>query len=130
MIWDIEKFGQWEGSGKEKFTQAQLDFSPVTSAPYFNEECGIKFTKPETLEENLKTFLDKLDSFSPRAYIENNLTLASQAKAFIKIYATDLGVSETELKDQSLRSTRIWQNATLPFRARIWTKDVIRRFIS
>lgn len=129
LVWDIEKFGQWEGGSQAGFSAAQLNFSPVTAAPYFNETCGLKFTDGKKLSEHLTEFLDKLWTFSPHAYIENNLSLKKQAAAFLEIFKTELGTTDKQLMDNSLLSSKRWQNATLTFKLMTQIKDAVRRII-
>ena len=129
LVWDIERFGQWEGSSQTAFSTAQLNFSPVTAAPYFNQTCGTKFTNPINLEEQLVKFLDNLQAFTPRLYIENNLSLKKQAEAFLEIFKLDLGATENQLRDTTLLSNRSWQNNNLTFKLVTQLKDAIRRII-
>ena len=129
LVWDVEKFGQWEGQGRTFFSAEQLNFSPVTSAPYFNETCGVKFTQDTELDERLKEFLGHLPTFSPRLYIENNLSLQKQAESFLEIFKTELGATEKLFKDNTLFSPKRWKNDTLTFKLGTQIKDVIRKII-
>ena len=54
---------------------------PATSAPYFDDRCGIKHHNLSRLGE----FLDKLSTFKPRDYIVDNLTLEKSASEYIKL---------------------------------------------
>jgi hypothetical protein len=81
---DVTHFGHWEGGGHERFTPDQLAFTPVTAAPYFDERCGL-LTSLRTLDTDLDTFMSNLATYTPRLYIEQNLSLRGQAQAFLEI---------------------------------------------
>ena len=53
----------------------------VTSAPYFDDRCGIKHTDLSRFDE----FLERLDEFSPREYILENLTLEKCASEYLSL---------------------------------------------
>jgi len=53
----------------------------ATSAPYFDDRCGIKHPDLSRFDE----FLDRLDKFSPREYILENLTLKKCASEYLSL---------------------------------------------
>ena len=129
LVWDVSVFGDWVGSGQERFSEAQLAFSPVTAAPYFDTTCGLRFTDKNDLQKTLTAFFGALPDFTPRTYIEKELSLASQANAFIELYKTHFQVTEEELRSTALSSTKSWKNATLYFKCRTRLKDAVRQLI-
>lgn len=54
---------------------------PASSAPYFDNRCGIKHNNLSRLSE----FLDRLSTFKPRDYILDNLTLEKCASEYIRL---------------------------------------------
>ena len=61
---------------------------PATAVPYFDERCGVKVREGasrEEIHEAFTYFLENHDSFDPRAYIEENLTLEICAQKFLDI---------------------------------------------
>lgn len=60
-------------------------FGPVTSVPYFDERCGDRFESVEVFPELLDEFWNKLrrESFDPRAFILEHLTLEICAKRYL-----------------------------------------------
>lgn len=54
---------------------------PATSAPYFDDRCGIKHPDLSGLEE----FIEKQDEFEPREYILENLTLEKCARKYVSL---------------------------------------------
>ena len=61
---------------------------PASSVPYWDERCGVKVREGASREEIYEAFshfLENLDSFDPRAYVEENLTVETSAQKFIEI---------------------------------------------
>ena len=82
LAWDRGGFWQDPSYFPEK-----VQFSSVSSVPYWDERCGIKFKDFSEFPSQLEQFIDKLNRqlFSPRKYILENLTLEKCAQQFIKI---------------------------------------------
>jgi len=81
LAWD--RGGFWQDP---YYYPEKVQYQPVTSVPYWDDRCGIKFKGIEDFEENLEAFTTKLGSFNPRAYILENLTLEKCAEHYMKIY--------------------------------------------
>jgi len=64
----------------------EIKYGPVSSVPYWDDRCGIKFTGIEEFESKLDTFLTIVNTFHPRAYILENLTLEKCAQNYLDIY--------------------------------------------
>ncbi|HEY9708930.1 MAG TPA: hypothetical protein V6D48_12080, partial [Oculatellaceae cyanobacterium] len=62
-------------------------FAPVSSVPYWDERCGVKFKDISEFPTQLEEFLDKLNrqQFAPRNYILENLTLEKCAQHYVEI---------------------------------------------
>jgi hypothetical protein len=61
---------------------------PASAVPYFDERCGVKVREDASREEIYEAFtdfLENLDTFDPRAYIEENLTLEICAQKIVDI---------------------------------------------
>jgi glycosyltransferase involved in cell wall biosynthesis len=67
-----------------------VKYEPVSSVPYWDERCGLKFKNKKDFPARLEDFLFRLDQndFDPRAYILENLTLEISAKKYVDIYQT------------------------------------------
>jgi hypothetical protein len=75
FVWDVD---QWNDRGEQYVCEA-------TSVPYWDKSCGEKVYSIFGQEEKFKTFINSLDSYSPRKFILDNLSLEKQAKELIDI---------------------------------------------
>lgn len=87
----FDKGGYWPDPS---YYPHKVQFKPVSSVPYWDDRCGMKFSGEHAFSEQLNLFLNKLDQFAPRDYILENLTLEKCAQKYVDIYK---GV-EAELK--------------------------------
>jgi hypothetical protein len=81
LAWD--RGGYWQDP---YYYPAKVKYQPVSSVPYWDERCGIKFTDADDFNKQLALFLARLDEFKPRVYIMENLTLAVCAEKYLQIY--------------------------------------------
>jgi hypothetical protein len=65
-----------------------IKYGPVSSVPYWDERCGVKFKNYADFDIKLSGFLQQLDQgqFDPKAYILANLTLEKCAQDYYNIY--------------------------------------------
>jgi hypothetical protein len=65
----------------------RVRFEPVSSVPYWDDRCGMKFVDVATFEDGWRNFWSRAEAgeFSPRDYILDHLTLESQARAYYEI---------------------------------------------
>jgi hypothetical protein len=75
LVWDVT---HWVDRGEEHKIEA-------TSIPYWDDRCGIKFSESSELKESYLTFSEKIDIFTPREYILENLSLEKCANNILKI---------------------------------------------
>lgn len=130
FVWDINFFGEWSGTGKEKYTAEELSFPEATAAPYFDSRCGVIEKDRDKLNHSLDLFLKNLNSFSPRDYVLGNLTLEKQARAFVELYETHFGLSYSEGLVEKPRNTKMWRNANMSFKVLSRAKDFARKLIN
>ncbi len=71
-----------------EFYPHRIKFAPVSSVPYWDERCGIKFAKMAEFSKRLCVFMEKLKTlqFNPRTYILENLTLEKCAQDYVNIF--------------------------------------------
>jgi hypothetical protein len=80
LAWD--EGGYWKDPS---FYPDLVKYKPVSSVPYWDDSCGVKFKSFTDFKSGLDLFLSKLETFSPRSYILKNLTLEISAQAYINI---------------------------------------------
>jgi hypothetical protein len=61
---------------------------PCSSISYWDENCGEYFYKAEEFETSYNKFINKLDTYSPRAYIMENLSPQKCGERFIELIAS------------------------------------------
>ncbi len=85
LAWD--RAGYWQDPN---WYPDKIKFSPVSSVPYWNNACGVKFTSAGNFSIRLNEFIMRAaeNSFKPRDYILNNLTLAKCAQKYADIIAS------------------------------------------
>ena len=79
-----ERGGYWQDPS---YFPNKVKFAPVSSVPYWDNRCGVKFKDISEFPVKLEEFLDKLNcqQFSPRDYILENLTLEKCARHYLEI---------------------------------------------
>ncbi|CAM2830210.1 glycosyltransferase [Rariglobus hedericola] len=82
LAWD--RGGLWQDPN---YYPALVEFEPVCSVPYFDERCGERFKDFTEFHDKLPAFLDSVRHarYQPRAYVTENLTLAGQSAAYLKL---------------------------------------------
>jgi hypothetical protein len=81
LAWD--RGGFWQDPA---FYPHRVKFAPVSSVPYWDERCGIRFATIEQFENAWARFWDGYQSqrFDPRSYILENLTLEKCAAHYLQ----------------------------------------------
>ena len=74
---------------KEKWDDREDDIECEASAvPYWDQRCGVKVRQgasEQEIYEAFTYFLENIESFDPRSFIEENLTLEASAQKFVEI---------------------------------------------
>jgi len=83
LAWDHGGFWQ-----DPEFYPQRVNFSPVTSVPYWSDQCGLRFKNITTFAKSLDQFVKNLNKkkFKPRKYVYENLNLKLSAKKYLDIY--------------------------------------------
>jgi len=81
LAWD--KGGYWQDPD---YYPDKVQYQPVSSVPYWDERCGIKFACVAEFKEKLELFLETADKFKPKDYILENLTLEICAERYLQIH--------------------------------------------
>jgi hypothetical protein len=82
LAWD--RGGYWQDPN---WYPDKINFQPVSSVPYWDEYCGVKFISYNDFGINLSKFMDLASAnfFKPRDYILKNLTLEKSAVNYFNI---------------------------------------------
>ena len=82
IAWD--KGGYWQDP---YYFPSKVRFKSVSSVPYWDDRCGVKFNQMEDFEYQLECFLHLLseNKFNPQQYIKENLTLEKCALKYAEI---------------------------------------------
>lgn len=80
LAWD--RGGEWQDPS---YHPDRVRFGPVSSVPYWDARCGLRYEGPAQLEAQLDAFVAGLreHAYSPRDYILDNLTLEKAASAYL-----------------------------------------------
>jgi hypothetical protein len=77
LVWNVKSMNQEYGAGYEDI--------PATTIPYWDERCGEYFYNLSELENKFNLFISKLETYKPRDYILENLTLEKCEQKLIDI---------------------------------------------
>lgn len=85
FVWD--RGGFWQDP---YYFPEKVQFEPVSSVPYWDDRCGMKFKDFADFKINVDMFLAKIKKkeFKPRSYILQNLTLEICAQKYVDIVNT------------------------------------------
>ena len=85
LAWD--RGGYWQDPN---YFPDRVKFQSVSTVPYWDNRCGLKFQNIEEFNHKLSQFLDLLNSnkFAPRNYILENLTLEKCAQNYLDLLTT------------------------------------------
>ena len=80
LAWD--RGGFWQDPA---YYPHKVQYGPVTSVPYWDGRCGLKFENIRDFSARLDEFIDaeRAGKFAPRDYILENLTLEKQAARYL-----------------------------------------------
>ena len=77
LVWSVKSMNQEYGSS--------YDDIPATTIPYWDERCGEYFYNSTEIENSFNTFISKIDTYKPREYILENLTMEICEQKLIKL---------------------------------------------
>ncbi len=77
LVWNTQYMCQEHGSNYEKIH--------VLLFPYWDERCGEYFYQQEEFVKKYEEFLSKLDTYQPRQYILENLSMEKCAERWNKL---------------------------------------------
>ncbi|WP_259252184.1 glycosyltransferase [Salinibacter ruber] len=107
FAWD--RGGYWQDPN---FFPNQVRYGPVSSVPYWDERCGMKFENVKEFRATFDTFWQKVKGgeFSPREYIVDTLTLEECARWYRDI-AERAASDQTAIESESAKDRHISSDA-------------------
>jgi len=78
LVWNTKYMSQ-EVGGK-------YNDIPCTTIPYWDERCGHYFYEGSELDKSFDIFIDNLESYNPREYIQENLSVDVCFKKLVELY--------------------------------------------
>jgi len=106
LVWDAESLFRHVRAPK-LFDESIKDF-PVTSAPYFDDTCGLKFSEPAQLKPAIEFMMDHLNGFSPREFVLKHLSIEGQARAFVSLWEY-WGLTFQQGLSETAKSSKKWK---------------------
>ena len=80
--------GFWVDPHRPRYTSEQV---PTSSVPYFSAECGATFAGIDGFRTTVGPFLDDLDRFEPRRFVDRELSLGASAQQYARYYGRACG---------------------------------------
>lgn len=74
LVWNVRSMAQEEG--------ARYQAIPATSIPYWDKNCGEFFYNKNEFQYKYNEFISKLDTYTPRDFVINNLSVEKCAENF------------------------------------------------
>lgn len=59
---------------------------PASSVPYWSDECGVKITRPEEIEDAFDLFYSNLDNYTPKDFVERELSPQKTVQILLDYY--------------------------------------------
>lgn len=81
LVWDITRMDQEINC---PITYRNVN-TKATSVPYFDDRCGEIFYHKEEFDGTFKKFLSKLDTYKPRDYVVENLSIKKCSENLVKL---------------------------------------------
>jgi len=78
FVWNVTRLNQEYGFNYPPF--------PATSIPYWDERCGEFFNEIHEFDDKFDLFLNKLDTYKPREYVMENLSVKICSERFRKLF--------------------------------------------
>ena len=79
LVWDVT---HWVDRGEQHKVEA-------TSIPYWDDRCGVKFNSWDELEDSFNTLISNLNSYNPRDFIKETLSLDICTKNLLDLIGND-----------------------------------------
>lgn len=129
LVCDVSGSTPWlyRHANMRTLTTEQISaYSKATSAEYFDETCGLKIASLDGLTDALDYIESHIQTYRPRDYVVNHLSLEMQAKAFVNLYERYFGLPYQAGMKETILHTGLWKGAGVGNHVKIVAKDVVR----
>ena len=109
----------------KKETFKKLNSIKTSSAPYFDERCGIKIKSISELENSINELLYNFNNYKPREYILENLTLIKSTQLFLNLFKDIPIIKNTSLNYKLL--SKLIYSIDFILRKNSW-KNIFKKF--
>lgn len=131
LVCDVSYVGQWSVDQKLKdiLNKEESEYTNTTSAPYFDERCGIKIKDLSGIDGAIEKMEEQFGNFRPREYVLESLNLKKQATDFLLIYEKYFDLTVEQGRRASLNKSGDWRNNKLYFKLHLNLKNLTKRLI-
>lgn len=131
LVCDVSYVGQWSADKKLKdiLNKEESAYANTTSAPYFDERCGVKIKDVSGIDGATEKMEEQLGNFRPREYVLESLNLKKQAIDFLLIYEKYFDLTVEQGRRASLNKSGDWRNNKLYFKLHLNLKNLTKRLI-
>lgn len=129
LVCDVPRVGHWSVDEKTAgiFNEEENNYTNTTSAPYFNELCGVIIKDMNYLEDHIQLFEKIYCEFKPREYVVTNLSVEKQAREFVHIYEKYFGLGfEDGVSKEGILKDGVWRNQLFYRRFLVKSKDMVK----
>lgn len=120
IVIDVNSIGDHDGTGY-KFSLNESNI-PATSAPYFDERCGLIIKSIDELSVAIECVENNLDRYSPKEYIKDHLSIEGCAQDMInkfdKWWPNETDIKIGEFGDEEFTPPFRWVAAAIELRWR------------
>lgn len=131
LVCDVSYIGQWSVDQKLKYilNKEESEYANTTSAPYFDERCGIKIKDLSGINGAIEKMEEQLNGFRPREYVLESLNLKKRATDFLLIYEKYFDLTVEQGMRISLSKSGNWRNNKLYFKLYLNLKNEVKRIL-
>lgn len=127
LVCDVSSVGHCSDGGE--YTEEEKAFDEASSAPYFDDRCGVKIRNLDTIGPAIEKMEMPTSVFRPREYVLENLGLERQARELLSFYDKYFGLKyETGLREKPLNNKK-WKNGKLSYQFFLKAKHILKIFL-
>lgn len=126
LVCDVSCVGHCSDGGE--YNEEERKFNEASSAPYFDERCGIMIKDLNAVGPAIQKMELSSASFRPREYILENLSLEKQARELLGFYEKYFNLSYEEGFNKKLLRRGKWKNDMFYYQLYLKAKYVLKMF--